>query len=113
MPEAQLNLAHAVMYLASAPKSNSVTTALGAAMQDVRDQPAGAVPAHLRDSHYPGAAKLGTATGTCTRTTSPTDGWTSSTGPTSTTSGTGSPTGRGADVDQRRAESEATGAKPA
>ena len=28
-------------------------------MQDVRDQPAGAVPPHLRDSHYPGAAKLG------------------------------------------------------
>ncbi len=59
MPEAQLNLAHAVTYLANAPKSNSVTTALGAAMQDVRDQPAGAVPPHLRDSHYPGAAKLG------------------------------------------------------
>jgi len=59
MPEAQLNLAHAVTYLAAAPKSNSVTTALGAAMQDVRDQPAGAVPPHLRDSHYPGAAKLG------------------------------------------------------
>jgi putative ATPase len=59
MPEAQLNLAHAVTYLANAPKSNSVTTALGAAMQDVRDQPAGSVPAHLRDSHYPGAAKLG------------------------------------------------------
>ena len=45
MPEAQLNLAHAVTYLANAPKSNSVTTAIGAAMQDVRDQPAGAVPA--------------------------------------------------------------------
>src|SRR5206468_2712427 len=59
MPEAQLNLAHAVTYLANAPKSNSVTSALGAAMQDVRDRPAGAVPAHLRDAHYPGAAKLG------------------------------------------------------
>jgi putative ATPase len=59
MPEAQLNLAHAVTYLANAPKSNSVTTALGAAMQDVRDRPAGAVPPHLRDAHYPGAAKLG------------------------------------------------------
>jgi putative ATPase len=59
LPEAQLNLAHAVVYLATAPKSNSVTTALGAANDDVRDRPAGAVPAHLRDSHYPGAARLG------------------------------------------------------
>ena len=59
LPEAQLNLAHAVVYLARAPKSNSVTTALGAAVADVRDQPAGRVPAHLRDSHYAGAASLG------------------------------------------------------
>ena len=59
LPEAQLNLAHAVVYLATAPKSNSVTTALGAAMADVRDRPAGSVPPHLRDAHYPGAAKLG------------------------------------------------------
>jgi putative ATPase len=59
MPEAQLNLAHAVVYLASAPKSNSAATALWAAQADVRDRPAGAVPPHLRDSHYPGAAKLG------------------------------------------------------
>jgi putative ATPase len=59
LPEAQLNLAHAVVYLATAPKSNSVITALGAAMADVRERPSGSVPAHLRDSHYPGAAKLG------------------------------------------------------
>ena len=59
LPEAQLNLAHAVAYLARAPKSNSVTTALGAALADVRDRPAGRVPAHLRDSHYSGAAVLG------------------------------------------------------
>ncbi|HVM41587.1 MAG TPA: replication-associated recombination protein A [Acidimicrobiia bacterium] len=59
LPEAQLNLAHAVVYLATAPKSNRVTTALGAARADVRDQPAGAVPTHLRDSHYQGAARLG------------------------------------------------------
>jgi putative ATPase len=59
LPEAQLNLAHAVVYLARAPKSNSVTTALGAAFADVREQPAGRVPAHLRDSHYSGAAVLG------------------------------------------------------
>jgi putative ATPase len=59
MPEAQLNLAHAVVYLARAPKSNAVTTSLGAALADVRDRPGGAVPAHLRDSHYPGATRLG------------------------------------------------------
>ncbi len=59
MPEAQLNLAHTVIYLANAPKSNSVTTALGSALGEVRDQPAGVVPPHLRDAHYPGAAKLG------------------------------------------------------
>ena len=59
LPEAQLNLAHAVVYLARAPKSNSVTTALGAAFSDVRDLAASGVPGHLRDSHYPGAATLG------------------------------------------------------
>jgi putative ATPase len=59
LPEAQLNLAHAVIYLATAPKSNSVIAALGAAMRDVREAPAGEVPVHLRDSHYPGAKGLG------------------------------------------------------
>jgi putative ATPase len=59
LPEAQLNLAHAVLYLATAPKSNSVITALGAAMRDVREMPAGEVPPHLRDSHYFGAKGLG------------------------------------------------------
>jgi putative ATPase len=59
LPEAQLNLAQAVVHLASAPKSNRVTTALGAAQADVADRPAGQVPAHLRDAHYQGAARLG------------------------------------------------------
>jgi putative ATPase len=59
MPEAQLNLAHAVIHLAMSPKSNSVISAIGAAFEDVRDRPSGAVPRHLRDSHYPGAQKLG------------------------------------------------------
>ncbi len=59
LPEAQLNLAQAVVHLASAPKSNSVTTALGAAMADVRAGRGGAVPAHLRDAHYPGSRGLG------------------------------------------------------
>ena len=63
MPEAQLTLAHATVHLATAPKSNAVTTALGAAMNDIRAGKAGLVPAHLRDGHYSGAAKLGNAQG--------------------------------------------------
>ncbi|MBG0566195.1 replication-associated recombination protein A [Actinoplanes aureus] len=59
LPEAQLNLAQAVVHMATAPKSNSVTTALGAAMADVRAGRGGAVPAHLRDAHYPGSRGLG------------------------------------------------------
>lgn len=63
MPEAQLTLAHCTIYLASAPKSNAVTTALAAAMDDIRSGKAGLVPAHLRDGHYSGAAALGNAQG--------------------------------------------------
>jgi putative ATPase len=63
MPEAQLTLAHATVHLATAPKSNAVTTALGAAMADIRAGKAGQVPTHLRDGHYSGAEKLGNAIG--------------------------------------------------
>ncbi len=63
MPEAQLTLAHATVHLATAPKSNAVTTALGAAMNDIKAGKAGLVPAHLRDGHYSGAAALGNAQG--------------------------------------------------
>jgi putative ATPase len=59
LPEASLNLAHAVIHLALAPKSNSVVSALGAASAAVRDRRAGPVPMHLRDSHYKGAQSLG------------------------------------------------------
>jgi putative ATPase len=59
MPEARLNLAQAVIHLALAPKSNSVIAGIGAAIEDVRERPAGAVPVHLRDASYPGARKLG------------------------------------------------------
>ncbi len=59
LPEAALNLAHAVVHLASAPKSNRVTVALGRARHDVRDGVGGEVPAHLRDAHYRGARSLG------------------------------------------------------
>ena len=59
LPEAQLNLAHAVVHLATAPKSNRVTVALGRARDDVATHPAGEVPLHLRDAHYRGARTLG------------------------------------------------------
>jgi len=63
LPEAQLTLAHATVHLATAPKSNAVTTALAAAMDDIKAGKAGLVPAHLRDGHYSGAAALGNAQG--------------------------------------------------
>jgi putative ATPase len=59
LPEAQLNLAHATIYLARAPKSNAVITALGAARRDVREHGAIRPPKALRDTHYRGAKKLG------------------------------------------------------
>ena len=104
MPEAQLNLAHAVMYLASAPKSNSVTTAIGAAMQDVRDRPAGAVPNHLRDAHYPGAAKLGHGDGYVYPHDEP-EAWVDQQyRPDDLAERYWEPTGRGSDVDRRRSD---------
>ncbi|MHB8670699.1 MAG: replication-associated recombination protein A [Acidimicrobiales bacterium] len=63
LPEAALNLAQAVVHLATAPKSNRAYLALRRAQRDVRELPAGAVPAHLRDASYPGAAKLGHGVG--------------------------------------------------
>ncbi|WP_405138543.1 replication-associated recombination protein A [Nocardia sp. NBC_01388] len=63
MPEAQLALAHATIHIATAPKSGAVVKGIGAAMADIRAGKAGAVPPHLRDGHYPGAAALGSAQG--------------------------------------------------
>ncbi|NUT05662.1 MAG: replication-associated recombination protein A [Hamadaea sp.] len=63
LPEAQLNLSQAVIHLATAPKSNSATTAIGKAMADVRAGQAGSVPKHLRDAHYRAAAGLGHGSG--------------------------------------------------
>ena len=59
MPEAQLILAHATIAVATAPKSNAVTTAIGAARADVASGHIGLVPPHLRDAHYSGGQKLG------------------------------------------------------
>ncbi len=59
MPEARINLAQAVVALALAPKSNSVITAVDAAIADVKAGKIGPVPSHLRDAHYAGAKKIG------------------------------------------------------
>jgi putative ATPase len=59
LPEAQLNLAQAAIYLALAPKSNAVIVALGEARRDVREHGNVRPPKELRDAHYPGAKKLG------------------------------------------------------
>ena len=58
MPEAQIILAQAATYIASAPKSNASYLAIGEAMQNVKTQKT-TVPAHLQDAHYKGAAQLG------------------------------------------------------
>jgi len=63
LPECQLALSQAVIYLATAPKSNAATVAIGKARADVRSGRTLAVPTHLRDAHYQGAAKLGHGVG--------------------------------------------------
>ncbi len=59
MPEAQIILAHAAIYVACAPKSNSVVNAIFAANDAVKKVGNCQVPVHLRDAHYSGAANLG------------------------------------------------------
>lgn len=59
MPEASIILAEAVAYVASAPKSNASYLAISEAMDYVKNNPMGAIPVHLQDAHYKGAAKLG------------------------------------------------------
>lgn len=58
MPEAQIILSQAVLYVATAPKSNSATNAIFGAMENVKSQKT-SVPAHLQDAHYKGAKNLG------------------------------------------------------
>lgn len=59
LPEARLPLAEATVYLATAPKSNAVISAIDSAIADVRAGKFGRVPPPLRDAHYPGAKRLG------------------------------------------------------
>jgi putative ATPase len=63
MPECQLTLAQAAIYMATAPKSNASTVAIGMAMKDAKEGRTIPVPRHLRDGHYAGAKKLGNAEG--------------------------------------------------
>ena len=59
MPEAQIILSEAVIYVASSPKSNSACNAIFAANEVVRSTVTAKVPAHLQDAHYKGSSKLG------------------------------------------------------
>ena len=59
MPEAQIILAHAAIYVATAPKSNSVVNAIFAANDAVKNISGAEVPMHLRDAHYSGSKELG------------------------------------------------------
>jgi putative ATPase len=63
MPESQLILSEAAIYIASAPKSNACTNAIFAAMNAVKADPTPPVPVHLQDAHYRGSAKLGHGVG--------------------------------------------------
>ena len=63
MPECQLTLAQAAIYMATAPKSNASAMAIWTAMGDVKNDRTIPVPRHLRDGHYKGAAALGNAEG--------------------------------------------------
>ena len=63
LPEAQLNLAQAAIYLAAAPKSNRAALAIWNARTAIKDGAVAEVPAHLRDGHYQGAAELGHGVG--------------------------------------------------
>ncbi|MFT5224195.1 MAG: putative ATPase [Glaciecola sp.] len=63
LPEARYALVHACLTLATAPKSNSVTRAIGAGLAAVHEHPNATVPAHLRDGHYKGAKQLGHGVG--------------------------------------------------
>jgi putative ATPase len=63
LPEAQLNLAQAVVHLATAPKSNRAAMGIWRAREDVRNGIGGEVPVHLRDAHYRSARSLGHGVG--------------------------------------------------
>lgn len=59
LPEAVVNLSHAVVLMAASPKSNAAYKAYVAAMTDINDRQIDDVPDHLKDAHYEGAQKMG------------------------------------------------------
>jgi putative ATPase len=59
MPEAQIPLAEATVYIAASPKSNACYKGISSAMSDIQKEATQKIPNHLRDSHYPGAKVLG------------------------------------------------------
>lgn len=59
LPEARIPLAEAVIFLSTCPKSNSAIRAIDAAAKDLKKGKSGDIPAHLKDTHYSGASKLG------------------------------------------------------
>lgn len=59
LPEARIILSHAVIYLATAPKSNSAICAIDSALSDINTRDTGDIPSYLKDGHYEGAKKLG------------------------------------------------------
>ncbi len=59
MPEARIVLAQAAIYMATAPKSNAAYIGIDLALDDIKNQPIGDVPLHLKDTHYAGSKKLG------------------------------------------------------
>ncbi|MDY3617690.1 replication-associated recombination protein A [Agathobaculum sp.] len=59
LPEARIPLAEAVLLMATAPKSNSAAAAVEKAFADVQAGKTGDIPAHIKDAHYGGAAKMG------------------------------------------------------
>ena len=63
MPEARIPLAHATIYIATAPKSNKAAMAIWNARSEVQAGAVGEVPPHLRDAHYQGAQTLGHGVG--------------------------------------------------
>jgi putative ATPase len=63
LPEAQIPLAQAVIYIATAPKSNASCVAIHATVQDIRDGKLGEIPAPLRDAGHPGSINFGNSIG--------------------------------------------------
>ena len=63
MPESQIILSQAAIYVATAPKSNASYMAIEGALEAVKESRTAAIPIHLQDSHYKGAAKLGRGKG--------------------------------------------------